>query len=424
MDRVEASLYLALETQEAIEGRDEPRAIEAASALMAASFDNLAAFAEPGELESRNLIHEVISRLLVELIFADDVNGKFWETIVFPNEIGVMNAPTWISHIKWARLFESTVPKTPDLTPEMLAQSSLKQQAKALGRYCSTHDASSALDVAAILPHIRPRLIPYFSTWITGTYLQTPSRIESNEVIRNQQNALQALLDHMDQCADPIASSLAEINTPFRLSYRDGFPVKRAAEFINGRQTRELASKVWSGETGPVPVEIDEQLDGLQGHETAVFCPNWRESHVAYRCLAGMLDQAQADGMPAIMVHPPHSTLKGKRADAWVDQTVEVNLPGNQPLLVEMGQAVDAIRSKNLDFMFYPEVTPSNNTAIMATHRMARVQAAGYGFPLTTGSPNMDYFIGGSEVEGSGDDYSEQLILLPGLGVSTIVPPS
>lgn len=61
----------------------------------------------------------------------------------------------------------------------------------------------------------------------------------------------------------------------------------------------------------------------------------------------------------------------------------------------------------------------------MATGRFARVQATGYGFPVTTGLPSMDYFVGGIDVErnGAGDDYAEQLILLPGMGVSTTAPP-
>ncbi|MCA9002949.1 MAG: hypothetical protein KDB61_13575, partial [Planctomycetes bacterium] len=83
----------------------------------------------------------------------------------------------------------------------------------------------------------------------------------------------------------------------------------------------------------------------------------------------------------------------------------------------------NAIQAADLDFIFYPEVTPANCTFVLATQRLARVQATGYGFPLSTGSPHMDYFIGGTEVESDGTDYSEQLILLPGMGVSTIAPP-
>jgi hypothetical protein len=424
VDRIQACLHLTLEVQKSIESKDEDLAIESASALMSVAFEDVAAFAEPGEVEVRALVHEVITRLLVDLVFADDATGNFWETIVLPNEIGVMNAPTWISHIKWARLFGSTVPNTPDLSIDLWAHYPLKQQAKTLGRYCSTHDATSSLDVTNITKHLHPRLLPYFVTWITGTYLQSPGRIESEDETNNQRSALDQLLAFLEKRPDALASSLMEINTPFRLSYREEFPVKRAAEFINGEQTRQLVSKVWNSDSGQASQEIHNQLEGLAGHDTAIFCPNWRETHVAYRCLAEMASRMQSDGSPAIMVHPPNSPLSGRRADAWQDQSIEFSLPGASPLLYELGQVASAIRSKNLDFLFYPEVTPSNCTALMATQRMARVQAAGYGFPLTTGSPNMDYFIGGTEVEGSGEDYTEQLVLLPGLGVSTIIPPS
>ncbi len=76
-EHVQACLFLAIEVQLAMEESNEPRALEEATALMAVSFEDLAAFAGPEELEARCFIHGVISQFLVEFVFADDSRSIF-----------------------------------------------------------------------------------------------------------------------------------------------------------------------------------------------------------------------------------------------------------------------------------------------------------------------------------------------------------
>jgi predicted O-linked N-acetylglucosamine transferase (SPINDLY family) len=52
----------------------------------------------------------------------------------------------------------------------------------------------------------------------------------------------------------------------------------------------------------------------------------------------------------------------------------------------------------------------------MSTMRIAPIQAVGYGHPDTTGDNNeIDYFVGGDVEKDSTDQYSETMVLLPGL---------
>jgi predicted O-linked N-acetylglucosamine transferase (SPINDLY family) len=58
-------------------------------------------------------------------------------------------------------------------------------------------------------------------------------------------------------------------------------------------------------------------------------------------------------------------------------------------------------------------------TAKLAAMRLAPVQAAAWGHPLTTGLPSIDYFLSADALEppAGAQHYTEQLVRLPGLGV-------
>jgi protein O-GlcNAc transferase len=73
------------------------------------------------------------------------------------------------------------------------------------------------------------------------------------------------------------------------------------------------------------------------------------------------------------------------------------------------------------DVMFYPEVGMDPATCALAALKLAPLQAAGWGHPVTTGLPHMDLFLSGELLEGPGAEqhYRERLIRLPGTGVCT-----
>jgi protein O-GlcNAc transferase len=73
------------------------------------------------------------------------------------------------------------------------------------------------------------------------------------------------------------------------------------------------------------------------------------------------------------------------------------------------------------DVMFYPEVGMDPATCALAALKLAPLQVAGWGHPVTTGLPSMNLFLSGELLEGPGAEqhYRETLIRLPGTGVCT-----
>ena len=79
---------------------------------------------------------------------------------------------------------------------------------------------------------------------------------------------------------------------------------------------------------------------------------------------------------------------------------------------------IAAIEESSPDVLLYPEVGMDPMTVRLAALRLARVQAASWGHPETTGLPTMDYYLSAAALEPAQaqSNYREKLVLLPGLG--------
>lgn len=87
-------------------------------------------------------------------------------------------------------------------------------------------------------------------------------------------------------------------------------------------------------------------------------------------------------------------------------------------MLGSVMEIAQKVRNDQLDILVYPEVGMVSNTLMLSAMRLAPVQCAGWGHPVTTGHTNMDYYFSSSlmEPENAADHYSEKLLLLDGLG--------
>lgn len=77
------------------------------------------------------------------------------------------------------------------------------------------------------------------------------------------------------------------------------------------------------------------------------------------------------------------------------------------------------ILEDEIDFLIYPEVGMDPLTIKLATLRLAPLQAASWGHPVTTGLPTIDYYLSSKAMESEIADshYSEKLIYLKDLSV-------
>jgi CRISPR-associated protein Csy1 len=87
-------------------------------------------------------------------------------------------------------------------------------------------------------------------------------------------------------------------------------------------------------------------------------------------------------------------------------------------------QIAPVIRDDALDVLVYPEVGMAPVAFALAALRLAPLQCAGWGHPVTTGLPTIDAFLSSAcmEPEGGTGHYTEELVPLPGIGTSYAMP--
>ncbi|PKL75153.1 MAG: hypothetical protein CVV27_16845 [Candidatus Melainabacteria bacterium HGW-Melainabacteria-1] len=83
----------------------------------------------------------------------------------------------------------------------------------------------------------------------------------------------------------------------------------------------------------------------------------------------------------------------------------------------QLPAAVRKLRSADLDLLYFWEVGSNSLNYFLAFFRLAPVQFTSWGTPLTSGIPNLDYFVSSALTEPASaqDHYSERLLLTPGL---------
>ncbi len=132
--------------------------------------------------------------------------------------------------------------------------------------------------------------------------------------------------------------------------------------------------------------------------------------------LRGMIEHLDRGRFEIIIYHT------GSTCDAetlWAKAHVDRFVQGPMPVKGWL----DEMRHDLPDVIFYPEVGMDPATSALAALRLAPLQIAAWGHPVTTGLPTMDLFLSGELLEDSGAEqhYREKLIRLPGTGVCTQV---
>ncbi len=83
------------------------------------------------------------------------------------------------------------------------------------------------------------------------------------------------------------------------------------------------------------------------------------------------------------------------------------------------------VLADRLDVLVFPDVGMETTTNLLAAMRLAPIQCAGWGHPVTTGLPSIQYYLSCREMEPEGAEghYTERLVPLPGIGVRYDRPP-
>lgn len=139
--------------------------------------------------------------------------------------------------------------------------------------------------------------------------------------------------------------------------------------------------------------------------------------HVVMKCFAGWLQRADRQ---AFQIHLFPLASEQNQVTDYLARLVDVFHPPS----LDTEEAARQIRAADLDVLAYPEIGIDPLSFRLAAMRLAPVQCAAAGHPMTTGLPTIDYFLSAAAAEppDAPDHYTEQLVTLPGMGICMPMP--
>ena len=198
--------------------------------------------------------------------------------------------------------------------------------------------------------------------------------------------------------------------TNFLLAYQGGDDLLLQSEYA--RLLRRLITR-----TRPDLVEWDRPSAKRGGKIRVAFVSSYFRlctiGHY-FRSWTGCLDPARFESMVIYTGNQPDATTRAIAASA-------------EKFVVQRGSTLDiatAILELQPDILIYPEIGMQSTNCVLSNMRLAPVQCAAWGHPVTTGSDLVDYYFTCSRMEppGSRGYYAETLLELPGLGTKYTLP--
>ena len=166
---------------------------------------------------------------------------------------------------------------------------------------------------------------------------------------------------------------------------------------------------------------VSEDADGPDERIRIGFISTFLGRHTIGRFTGGIIRNLDRSKFHVTVIVPPDRV---SQVSDWVT-------PADDVVTLSMNLRNDRrrIADQRLDVLYYPDIGMNAHTYLLAFSRLARVQSVTWGHPITTGIPNMDYFLIGNimEVDDARDHYSEQLLRFPSLTTyypRPMLPPS
>jgi protein O-GlcNAc transferase len=196
---------------------------------------------------------------------------------------------------------------------------------------------------------------------------------------------------------------------PFYLAYRPGNQRERLSLF--GDVTAALMAGHCS--TSPTP----RTPGSIRRVRLAIVSAHVRQHSVWDVVLHGLLVHLDRNHFETILI----PTANKEDSVTMQAKTLVTRYHGG---CSDLERCLQIVARETPDIIFYPEIGMDTLTNKLANLRLAPLQIASWGHPITSGLPTIDLFLSGERLEGPHADshYREKLIRLPGTGACTLTP--
>jgi protein O-GlcNAc transferase len=210
-------------------------------------------------------------------------------------------------------------------------------------------------------------------------------------------------LDSDSAIAGALEAALAFV--PFNLHYLPGDHLERQARYAR------LVARVARAAV-PAP-----SIARATGKIRVGFVSSYMRTHVVARFFASLMTGLDPARFERWAWHT------GGTGDAWT-QEITRGVEHFDDTRTHVHDLAAAIGAAGLDVLIYLDVGLDPLQGVLAALRLAPVQAALYGHPVSTGLDTLDDFLSGELLEPAGAEqhYRENLVRLPGLGARPRAP--
>ena len=230
-----------------------------------------------------------------------------------------------------------------------------------------------------------------------------------SQFIRNLEQLIAATCSNSEaQCRNALEG--AGVFTNFRLQYQGMNDIEiqeRYGRFIHGlMKTRypHWSHPVWMPRVPGEKIRIGYFSTFMYGHTVGDFLLGWIQHHC----------RDDFDIYCYYMGTQNDPITREIRSAAAVFRQITGGLES----------AAKSIATDRLHVLVYPDIGMNPQSTLLAALRLAPVQCAFWGHPVTTGLPSMDYFLSSELMEPADADehYTERLIRLPNLSLCFTPP--
>ncbi len=233
--------------------------------------------------------------------------------------------------------------------------------------------------------------------------LMLPVILESEDEILRWRTHFAEGLDRTAHCGAHLRDPLKEVALHhFHLAYQDlddrDLQRKAAETYLAVCPSLKFAATQLAPPPTNRPIRVAFVSTNLRNHTIG-----WLN--------AGFIEHLDRSKFDVTLVSPdfPDDEVYGRIAAA-ADRVITISR--------DLTRARALIADAQFDVIYYPDIGMDALTYYLAFARLAPVQAVGWGHPVTTGIPNIDYFVSCDlmEPDKAPEHYTEELVCLPDVG--------
>jgi hypothetical protein len=214
-----------------------------------------------------------------------------------------------------------------------------------------------------------------------------------------------------------IASKIAQDNLQehFNFSHpglfipQDVQEVFFGSTYVDGKCDRAIKTHINTSIRSFVK-QLPPVINRPKRNKIAVLCANWKLGHSVYRNYYAYLQALK----PKYHLTFFELGQYAKQETSLFDESYVINtLPNGLPNMAKLGD-------NEFQAAIYPDVGMCMESILLANRRVAPVQLCWPGHSVSTFGADIDYFVSGIDVElpvNPERNYSERLVLVPGMGV-------